>query len=70
VATTKVNEYHLIFDINGILMVIGEGPTGFHVMVLKLGLKELLYICVKKFIVYIWSSMMRKFFVRHLEIIE
>lgn len=53
VATAKVSEYHLIFNLNGILMVIGEGPTRFHLVVLKLGLKEFLYICVKKFIVYI-----------------
>jgi hypothetical protein len=70
VVTTKVNEYHLILDLNGILLVTGEGPNKFHLVVLKNGLKELLYICVKKIIVYIWSSMMRRNFVRHLEIIE
>jgi len=38
-------------------------------MLLRLGLKEFLFVCIKKFTTYIWSLAMRKNFARHLEII-
>jgi hypothetical protein len=39
VALAKVSEYHLIYDLNGILVATGEGSTRSHRMVLRLGLK-------------------------------
>jgi hypothetical protein len=50
--TVEVNDYHLIFDLHGILVAIGEGQTKSRPIVLKLGLKEFLYTCVKKFTVH------------------
>lgn len=38
-------------------------------MILKLGMKEFLFICVKKFTMYIWSFTMKIIFLRHLEVI-
>jgi hypothetical protein len=66
----KVNEYHLIFDSNGILVAIGECPTRNWSMILQLGLKEFLSSCATKFTMYIWSSVMRRNFSRHLEVIR
>jgi hypothetical protein len=43
----EVNDYHLIFNLNGILIAMGEGQTRTHSMVLRLGLKEFLFACVK-----------------------
>jgi hypothetical protein len=31
---SKVSEYHLIFDLNGVLILIGEGPTTYRLMIL------------------------------------
>jgi hypothetical protein len=33
----EVSEYHLNFDLNGVLLVTRKGPTKSHPMVLKLG---------------------------------
>jgi len=65
-----VNEYHLIFDLNGILVVIGEGPTRSWPMILWLGLKEFLSSYATKFTMYIWFSIMKRNFSSHLEIIR
>jgi hypothetical protein len=65
----EVRDYHLIFDLNGVLVVIGESQTKSHSVVLRPNLKEFLSTCVKKFMVYIWSSTMKRNFLRHLEII-
>jgi hypothetical protein len=69
VATTEVSEYHLIFDMNGILVATKEGPTRSDLVVLKPRLKIFLCTCVNKFIIYIWSFAMRNF-ARDLEIIK
>jgi hypothetical protein len=63
----EVNDYHLIFELNGVLVAIGEGQTKSCPIVLKLGLKEFLSTCVKKFMVYIWSLTMKRNFLRHLD---
>ncbi len=65
----EVSDYHLIFDFYGFLMVTSEGQTKFWPVVLRPGLKELLFTCVNKFIVYTWSSIMKRNFLRHLNII-
>jgi hypothetical protein len=65
----EVSYYHLIVDLNGVLVAIGEGQTKSRPMVLRLGLKEFLSICVKHFIMYTWSLTMKRNFSRHLEII-
>jgi hypothetical protein len=52
-----------------VLMLTSEGQTRSHPIVLKLGLKKFLSICVKKFTVYICSSAMKRNFLRHLDII-
>jgi len=59
----EVNDYHLIFDLNG------EGQTRSHLIVLTFSLKEFFSSCVKKFIVYIWSLVMKRNFSKHLDII-
>ncbi len=64
----EVNDYHLIFNLNGVLIVTREGKLKLS-MVLKLGLKDFLLACVIFKIMYIWSSAMRRNFLRHLEII-
>jgi hypothetical protein len=51
----EVNDYHLIFDLNGVLVATSEGQIRSHPNVLRLGLKEFLFACVKKFTMYIWS---------------
>jgi len=66
----KVNEYHLIFDLNGILVAIGEGPIKFWLVILWLGLRKFLSSCATKFIMYIWFSTMKRNFSNHLEIIK
>jgi len=58
----EVNDYHLIIDLNGVLVATGEGQTRTHPNVLMLGLKEFLSACVKTITMYIWSSAMKKFF--------
>jgi hypothetical protein len=65
----EVSDYHLIFDLNGVLLVKGEDQTRTHLVVVGLGLKEFLTACVKKITVYIWSSATKRNFLRHLEII-
>jgi hypothetical protein len=65
----EVSDYHLIFDLNGVLVAIGEGQTRTCPLVLRLGLKEFVSTCVKTFMVYIWSSTLKRNFSRHLEII-
>jgi len=67
--TVEVSDYHLIIDLIGVLMAIGEGQTKSHLIVLKLGLKEFLFTRVNKFTMYIWSSTMKRNFSRHLDII-
>jgi hypothetical protein len=42
VVIVEVNGHHLILDLNGVLVVIGEGSTRFCPMVLRLVLKEFL----------------------------
>jgi hypothetical protein len=65
----EVSDYHLIFDLNGVFVATGEGQTRSCPMILKHGLKEFLYACVKKFTVYIWSFAMKINFSKHLEVI-
>ncbi len=65
----EVNEYHLIFNLNGVLVVTGEGQTKSRLIVLRPGLKEFFFACVKKFTMYIWSSAMKRNFLKHLDII-
>jgi hypothetical protein len=65
----KVNDYHLTFNLNGVLVRTRKGQIKFHPMVLKLGLKQFLSTCINKFIVYIWFSVMKRNFAKHLEII-
>jgi hypothetical protein len=64
----EMSDYHLISDLNGVLVATGEGQIRTHLVVLRLGLKEFLSTCVKKFMAYIWSSTMKKNFSKHLEI--
>jgi len=65
----EMSDYHLIFNLNGVLMAIGEGQSKSHLVVLRPGLKEFLSICIKKFMMYIWSLAMKRNFLRHLDII-
>jgi hypothetical protein len=51
-----VNDYHLILDLNGVLVVMGEGQTKICLIVLRPNLKEFLSTCVKFFMVYIWFN--------------
>jgi hypothetical protein len=67
---SKVNEYHLIFDLNGVLVTIGEGPTRSRPVILQPKLKEFLSSYATKFIMYIWFSTMKKKHSRHLETIR
>jgi hypothetical protein len=64
----KVSDYHLIFNLNGVLVAIGEGQTRSR-LVLKLDLKEFFFIYVNRFMMYTWSSIMKRNFSRHLDII-
>ncbi len=43
----EVNDYHLIFDLNGVLVVIGEGQIKFHLVVLRPNLNEFFPPCVR-----------------------
>ncbi len=65
----EVSDYHLILDLNGVLVATGEGQTKSHQVVLRLGLKEFLFANVKKFTMYIWSLIMKRNFLSHVEII-
>jgi hypothetical protein len=65
----EVSDYHLIFDLNGVLVATNEGQTKSCLVVLKPSLKEFLFACVEKFMVYIWSSIMKRNFLKHLDII-
>jgi hypothetical protein len=65
----EVNDYHFIFNLNGVFITMSEGQTRTHMIVMRIGLKEFLSTCVKTFMVYIWSSAMKRNFSRHLEII-
>jgi hypothetical protein len=65
----EVSDYHLIFDLNGVLVATGEGRTRSHLVFLRLGLKEFLFACVKKFMVYILSLAMKRNFSRRVDII-
>jgi hypothetical protein len=49
--TMEVSDYHLIFDLNGVLVVIGENQIKSHSIVLRPNLKEFLSTCVNKFMV-------------------
>jgi len=42
-----VNDYHLIFNLNGVLVSTGDGQTKSRLVLLKHGLKEFLSACVK-----------------------
>jgi hypothetical protein len=48
----EVNDYHLIFNLNGVLMASIKGQIKSHHVVLKHGLKEFIFACVKKFTMY------------------
>jgi hypothetical protein len=65
----EVNDYHLIFDLNGVFIAIGKGQTKACLVVIKPSLKEFLSACVKKFRMYISSLAMKRIFSKHLEII-
>jgi hypothetical protein len=65
----EVSDYHLIFDLNGVLVAIGEGQTKSHLVVLRLGFKKFLSACVNKFTMYKWSLAMKRNFLKHLDII-
>jgi hypothetical protein len=67
---SKVSEYHLIFDLNGVLVTTREGPTKSWPMILRPRLREFLSSCATKFTMYIWSFVMWKFFSKYLEIIR
>jgi hypothetical protein len=43
-----MSDYHLIFDLNGVLVAIGEGQIKTFLVVLSPSLKEFMSICVKK----------------------
>jgi len=67
--TMEMIDYHLIFNLNGVLVATNESQIRSCPIVLKLGLKELFSTCVKKFTMYIWSLAMKRNFSRHLDII-
>ncbi len=58
----EVNDYQLTFNLNGVLVAMGEGQTITRLIILKPGLKEFLSTCVKKKMVYIWSYNEENFF--------
>jgi hypothetical protein len=43
-----MNDYRLIFDMNGVLVATFEGQIRTLLVVLRFGLKEFMSICVKK----------------------
>ncbi len=51
--TTKVNPFHVIFDMNEVLITT-HFDKGSHTIIFRLGLKELLEKCLAQFKVYIW----------------
>jgi len=65
----EVNDYHLIFDLHGVLVDMGEGQIKIRLVVFRLGIKEFLSTYVEKIMVYMWSLAMKRNFLRHLEII-
>jgi hypothetical protein len=65
----EVNDYHLIFNLNGVLVAASEGQTRSPLIVLRPDLKEFLFTCKKIFTMYMWSSAMTRNFSRHLDII-
>jgi hypothetical protein len=65
----EVGDYHFIFDLNGVLVATTKGQTRSHLVVLRPVLKEFLFTCVKKFIIYIWSLVMKRNFSKQLDII-
>jgi hypothetical protein len=58
----EVNDYHLIFDLNGVLVTMGQGQTRTCLVVLRPNLKEFLSTYVKNIMVYIWSLVMKRKF--------
>lgn len=66
---SKVNEYHLIFYLNG-TSCNRRRSTRSQPVLLKPRLKEFFSTCATKFTLYIWFSTMRKNFSEHLEIIK
>jgi hypothetical protein len=50
-------------------MATYEGQTKSHLIVLRPNLKKFLFAYVKKLMMYIWSSAMKRNFWRHLDII-
>jgi hypothetical protein len=67
--TMEMIDYHLIFNLNGVLVVISESQIRSCLIVLNFGLKEFFSTCVKKFTMYVWSSAMKRNFSKHLDII-
>jgi hypothetical protein len=63
----EVGDYHFIFDLNGVLVATIKGQTRSRLVVLRLVLKEFLFACVKKFIVYIWSLVIKRNFSKQLD---
>ncbi len=51
----EVNPFHVIFDLNGILIATCFNK-GSHIVILHLVLKEFLEKCLVQFQVYIWSA--------------
>ncbi len=62
----EVSDYHLIFDLNGVLVAMGEGQTRTCLINLRPSHKEFLFASVKKITVYIWSLVMKRNFLKHL----
>ncbi len=52
--TLEMNPFHVIFDLNGIL-IITHFDKGSHIIILLLRLKEFLEKCLVEFQVCIWS---------------
>jgi hypothetical protein len=65
----ELNDYHLIFNLNGVLVAMSESQIRTHPVVLTPSLKEFLSICVKKIMMYIRSSIMKRNISRHFQII-
>ncbi len=61
----EVIEYHLIFNLNGVLVATRDSQiTRSRLVVLKLGLKEFFSSCIIKFRVDIWFLEMKRNFAR------
>ncbi len=65
----EVIDCHLIFNLNGFLVVMGENQVKNCLVVLGLGLKEFLSTYVKIIMVYVWSLAMKRNFLKQLDII-